>query len=88
MDDLGPLLHEAWTIKRDVAEGVSNPEVDAIYARGQQAGATGGKLLGAGGSGYLAFYVPAGNHEGFTAEFPKRLDFRISTQGAGVIHES
>ena len=88
MDDLGPLLHDAWTIKREVAEGVSNPEVDAIYARGTQAGATGGKLLGAGGSGYLAFYVPRAHHEGFAAEFPKRLDFRISTQGAGVIHES
>jgi D-glycero-alpha-D-manno-heptose-7-phosphate kinase len=88
LDDLGPLLHQAWTIKREVAEGVSNPEVDAIYARGTRAGATGGKLLGAGGSGYLAFYVPQANHEGFTAEFPKRLDFRISTQGAGVIHES
>jgi D-glycero-alpha-D-manno-heptose-7-phosphate kinase len=88
MDDLGPLLHEAWALKRAVAEGVSNAEVDDLYARGMSAGATGGKLLGAGGSGYLAFYVPAGDHERFSAQFPKRLGFRISTQGAGVIHES
>ena len=71
-----------------MAEGVSNPAVDEAYARGLAAGATGGKLLGAGGSGYLAFYVPAGEHERFAAQFPKRLGFRISTQGAGVIHES
>jgi D-glycero-alpha-D-manno-heptose-7-phosphate kinase len=88
MDALGPLLDEAWRLKREVAEGVSNPEVDDLYARGRAAGATGGKLLGAGGSGYLAFYVPAGEHDRFSATFPKRLGFRISSQGAGVIHES
>lgn len=88
MDDLGPLLDEAWSLKRTVAAGVSNPDVDDLYARGLAAGASGGKLLGAGGSGYLAFYVPASEHERFAAQFPKRLGFRISTQGAGVIHES
>lgn len=88
LEDLGPLLHEAWMLKRQVAEGVSNPDVDDIYARGMAAGATGGKLLGAGGSGYLAFYVPPADHERFSARFPKRLGFRISSQGAGVIHES
>jgi D-glycero-alpha-D-manno-heptose-7-phosphate kinase len=87
-DDLGPLLDEAWQLKREVAQGVSNADVDALYARGLAAGATGGKLLGAGGSGYLAFYVPTGEHERFAVQFPKRLGFRISTQGAGIIHES
>lgn len=88
LDDLGPLLHEAWQLKRTVTEGVSNETVDALYARGIDAGATGGKLLGAGGSGYVAFYVPAEAHEQFARHFPKRLGFRISNQGAGVIHES
>lgn len=88
MDDLGPLLDEAWQLKREVAAGVSNLEVDDLYARGLASGATGGKLLGAGGSGYLAFYVPASEHERFSATFPRRLGFRISSQGAGVIHES
>ena len=87
-DELGFLLDEAWRLKREVAEGVSNAEVDELYTRGMAAGATGGKLLGAGGSGYLAFYVPATDHERFAAQFPKRLGFRISSQGAGVIHES
>ncbi|MBI1351784.1 MAG: GHMP kinase [Actinomycetales bacterium] len=88
LDGLGPLLDEAWQLKREVAEGVSNAEVDDLYTRGMGAGATGGKLLGAGGSGYLAFYVPAEAHERFAVQFPKRLGFRISSQGAGVIHES
>ena len=88
IDDLGPLLDEAWRLKRQVTEGVSNPTVDALYARGIDCGATGGKLLGAGGSGYVAFYVPAMAHEQFARHFPKRLGFRISSQGAGVIHES
>lgn len=88
LDDLGPLLDRAWNLKREVATGVSNPEVDRIYEAGLGSGATGGKLLGAGGSGYVAFYVPETGHEQFRANFPKRLEFRISNQGAGVIHES
>lgn len=87
-DDIGPLLHEAWTLKREVSEGVSSPTVDHAYDRGIAAGATGGKLLGAGGSGYLAFYVPTDNTDRFAAQFPKELAFRISSRGAGVIHES
>jgi D-glycero-alpha-D-manno-heptose-7-phosphate kinase len=88
LDDIGPLLDRAWILKREVAAGVSNPEVDNTYAEGLSAGASGGKLLGAGGSGYLAFYVPEAARERFRARFPKRLDFHVSTQGAGVIHES
>lgn len=88
VDAIGPLLHEAWTLKREVSEGVSSPAVDAVYDRGIAAGATGGKLLGAGGSGYLAFYVPAEHTARFTASFPTELAFRISSRGAGVIHES
>ena len=88
LDDIGPLLDRAWNLKREVAAGVSNPEVDNTYAEGLSAGASGGKLLGAGGSGYLAFYVPEAARERFRARFPKRLDFHVSTQGAGVIHES
>jgi len=88
VDDLGPLLDEAWQLKRQVTHGVSNESVDDLYTRGIAAGATGGKLLGAGGSGYVAFYVPAEAHEKFIRQLPKRLGFRISSQGAGIIHES
>lgn len=88
VDEIGPLLHQAWALKRQLADGVSTPDVDAIYERGRNHGATGGKLLGAGGSGYIAFYVPNEAHERFQTELPTRLDFSVSAQGAGVIHES
>lgn len=88
IDDLGPLLDQAWFLKREIAQGISNSDIDIAYERGLVAGATGGKLLGAGGSGYFAFYVPANEHERFAAMHPQRLDFRVSIQGAGIIHES
>ena len=88
IDDLGPLLAEAWDVKKSIATPVSNPDVDALYERGRSAGATGGKLLGAGGGGYLAFYVPPRGRERFEQLMPRALDFRISQHGAGVIHES
>lgn len=88
IDDLGPLLNEAWSLKREVSQGVSTPHVDETYDQGLAAGATGGKLLGAGGSGYMAFYVPTKNEEKFTALFPTELNFRVSSRGAGVVHES
>ena len=88
IDDLGPLLQEAWLLKREVAQGVSTSHIDELYARGVAAGSTGGKLLGAGGSGYIAFYVPAENKERFTEVFPNELEFCISSHGAGIVHES
>ena len=88
LDDLGPLLNEAWELKQRTSQAISNKEVDTAYEQGLQAGATGGKLLGAGGGGYLAFYVPRSMHEKFAAAFPKRLDFTVSFDGAGVIHDS
>nr|WP_255542339.1 kinase [Azospirillum sp. INR13] len=54
---LGELMHEAWQLKRQLANGVSNPTVDEIYAEARAAGATGGKLLGAGGGGFMLFFV-------------------------------
>jgi len=88
MDNLGPLLHEGWMIKREISESISNSEVDSVYDSGVRAGATGGKLLGAGGSGYLAFYVPRERQNEFKSKIPQRLGFEISLEGAGVIHES
>lgn len=88
MDDLGPLLGEAWAQKKRLAPQASNAAIDALYERGLTAGATGGKLLGAGGSGYVAFYVPEGAHQRFSEQMPKELPFSIAPEGAGVIHES
>ena len=57
LDDFGRLLDEQWRIKRAMAKQVSNGEIDEIYRRGIAGGALGGKLLGAGGGGFMLFYV-------------------------------
>lgn len=55
--DFGRLLHEGWQVKRRLADCVTTDAVDALYARARAAGALGGKLLGAGGGGFLLLYV-------------------------------
>lgn len=60
LDEFGALLHEGWLHKRGLASAVSNPEIDDYYTAAREAGALGGKLLGAGGGGFLLFYVPDG----------------------------
>ncbi len=53
--ELGRLLHQSWTLKRELADGVTTPRVDEIYQAAMDAGASGGKLLGAGGGGFMLF---------------------------------
>ncbi|HYB10541.1 MAG TPA: kinase [Alphaproteobacteria bacterium] len=55
--ELGELLDEGWRLKRELADNVSNSKIDEIYAAGLEAGAVGGKLLGAGGGGFIVFLV-------------------------------
>ena len=55
--ELGELLHESWRLKRELADRVSNNQIDEIYEAGREAGAIGGKLLGAGGGGFMVFFV-------------------------------
>ena len=55
--ELGNLINEAWQIKRGLADGVTTPAIDGIYSAGLEAGALGGKLLGAGGGGFIVFIV-------------------------------
>lgn len=54
----GDMLHEAWMLKRSVSECISNSHIDDLYDQARAAGATGGKLLGAGSSGFMLFFVP------------------------------
>ena len=59
LNEFGRLLDYGWKLKRRIGDAVSNNCIDSLYARGIKAGAVGGKLLGAGGGGFLIFYVPA-----------------------------
>lgn len=58
IDFMGEALRRGWEIKKSLANGISDPVIDKIYSEGIREGATGGKLLGAGGGGFLLFYVP------------------------------
>jgi len=55
LDDFGALMHEAWLHKRKFASGITNPQIDQLYEIARANGAIGGKLLGAGGGGYILF---------------------------------
>lgn len=57
LDDFGNLLNQQWLIKKGMSSKISNSEIDAIYQAGMKAGALGGKLLGAGGGGFMLFFV-------------------------------
>ena len=57
IDEFGKLLDQSWRYKRSLSDKVSTPEIDRIYAEALKAGATGGKLLGAGGGGFLLLFV-------------------------------
>ena len=58
IDAMGEILHENWMLKKTLASGISNQTIDDAYEMALANGATGGKLLGAGGGGFLLFYVP------------------------------
>lgn len=58
LDELGDLLNESWQVKKQLSSNISNAYIDEMYSKARAAGALGGKILGAGGGGYLLLYVP------------------------------
>ena len=62
LSDIGTLLDEAWCLKRELADGITNSEIDDIYETACAAGANGGKLLGAGGGGFVLVQAPPERH--------------------------
>jgi D-glycero-alpha-D-manno-heptose-7-phosphate kinase len=84
----GELLDEAWELKRSLASGISNPEIESIYQRGKAAGAVGGKLLGAGGGGCMLFVVPPERRAAVRAAVPEleEIPVGINSPGSHVIH--
>lgn len=89
IDVLGEVLNQNWNLKKSLASGISNDRLDDIYKKALEKGATGGKLLGAGGSGFFLFYVPRQNHKQFE-EFSqnyKVLDFKFEDEGSTIIYK-
>lgn len=83
----GELLHSAWLAKRSLDQSISNSEIDEMYQMGIDAGAVGGKLLGAGAGGFILFFIPPEKRNHFQTVFSKYsvLHFRINTPGSQVI---
>ncbi len=90
IDDFGRILHEGWMLKKTLANGITNPDLDALYERGLAAGALGGKLLGAGGGGFILFYCPQQRQEAFRAEMKgyAELDFRFEQAGSTIVYNA
>lgn len=84
----GEILNEGWQIKKKLAGGISNAMVDHYYSLAIKNGAKGGKLLGAGGGGFLLFYVEKENHDKIRNALKdlKELKFRFDNGGSKVIH--
>lgn len=83
IDVLGEILDENWKIKRTLAKGVSNPQFDEWYDVAIKNGALGGKILGAGGSGFFLFYVPKVKQNQFRVAMAglTEMPFKFDHQG-------
>lgn len=87
IDALGEILHESWKLKKTLADGISTPEIDEYYDIAVKHGASGGKLLGAGGGGFLLFYVPKARQSEVRSAMPlKEMPFSFDRQGSAVIY--
>lgn len=90
LDEFGRLLDITWHLKRGTSRTVTTQSIDALYERGKKAGALGGKLLGAGGGGFLLFYVEAEKQESVKKAMDGLLHipFKFENGGTRVIHYS
>lgn len=87
VDSVGELLHENWILKKEMASGISNSTIDDIYEAARGSGAAGGKLLGAGGGGFLLFYVNDSHIEEVRkALYPlNEMKFEIDNSGSSIV---
>lgn len=90
LDEFGKLLDYTWKLKRQTGNAISTESIDALYAKGLKAGALGGKLLGAGGGGFLVFYVQPEYQDSVKKAMSDLLyvPFEFENGGAKVIYYS
>lgn len=88
LDDFGRLLDITWKLKRKTGGAVSTNSIDELYTKGINAGALGGKLLGAGGGGFLVFYVQPEKQDAVKEAMSElmHIPFRFENGGTQVIH--
>lgn len=90
LDELGRLLDHTWKLKRKTGTAISMESIDMLYEKGIKAGAIGGKLLGAGGGGFLIFYVPPEYQQSVKQEMSELLyvPFKFESGGTRVLYYS
>lgn len=90
LDEFGKLLNEQWFIKKNLTKNISNTEIDEIYNTAIKSGAIGGKLLGAGGGGFMIFYAKPEKHKKIKDSLRKKLfvPFRFELTGSQIIYYS
>lgn len=87
IDAMGEILNAGWQLKRTLANGISNPVIDEYYDIAMKNGALGGKLLGAGGGGFLLFYVPEKNQAQVRTSLKlTQMPMEFDRQGSSVIY--
>lgn len=90
LNDFGRLLHETWLLKRGLAAGVSTDAIDDMYARARRAGATGGKLLGAGGGGFFLVFAEPEKHADIKLALADMIHVPFTTEHEGttlILHD-
>ncbi len=88
IDAMGEILHQGWMYKKELAGSISNEFINHYYDLAMKSGASGGKLLGAGGGGFLLFYVKEENHQRlrYALKDLKELPFKFDNKGSTIIH--
>lgn len=87
IEDFGSMLDEGWQRKKELAGGVSNPTIDTLYEKAMASGALGGKLLGAGGGGFLLFYCPREKQDYLKNQLRLQpFEFNFEHDGSSVIY--
>jgi len=87
IDEFGKLLDLAWKYKRSLSDQVSTPQIDQIYDAAKHAGAIGGKILGAGGGGFMLLFAKPENHERIRERLKDlvHVDFKFEESGSRVV---
>jgi len=88
LEAFGEILHESWTVKKTMANGVSNTRIDEWYEEARAHGAVGGKITGAGGGGFLLLYAPRESHPKILRALPqlRPVGFGLEPQGSKIIY--
>jgi len=86
--EFGEILHESWEVKKQLSNKISNPNVDSLYKKALKHGALGGKLLGAGGGGFMLLFVKPENREKIARGLKDILEikFKFENDGSQIIY--